>query len=76
MARVVKILTHDDGTKNEKQRWCLVVNEAATDRTLCEGEAFGAGDSACEYKEKVAAKGSVTCEDCIRQIKWFKSIKL
>jgi hypothetical protein len=76
MARVVKILTHDDGTKNENKRWCLTVHEAGTDRTLCEGEAFGIGDSGCEYIEKVAVSGSITCEDCRKKIKWFKSIKL
>ncbi len=71
--RVVKIITTDDGEPTKDRRWHLVVNEAATDRSLCTGDAFGIGDSGAEYKEKI---GKVTCAECIKTIKWFKRIKL
>lgn len=73
---VVKILTSNDGEDRESPVWCYVVFEAGVLRTLCEGEALGAGDSACKYESKPLIKGGITCTACIRKIRAFKSIKL
>jgi hypothetical protein len=76
MHRVVKITKDNWGSKRLNPKWHLAVNDAATDRTLCDGEAFGYGDSAAEYEEKKVERGGITCEDCLAEIKWFKKIKL
>lgn len=73
---VVKITEDNWGEKVENPKWCLVVNDDATDRTLCGGEAFGTGDSAAEFEIKDGKRGSITCPDCKSKIKWFKSIPL
>lgn len=76
MHRVVKITKDNWGSKRLNPKWHLVVTDAATDRTLCDGEAFGVGDSRAEYEEKTCKKGGITCDDCLDEIRWFKSIKL
>lgn len=73
---VVKILTDNWGDKRENPKWHLAIEDAATMRTLCDGEAFGIGDSQAEYVTKEGKKGSVTCPECRAKIKWFKSIQL
>lgn len=76
MATVVKIIKDHWGQKVINPKWHLLVNAAATNRTLCGGEAVGMGDSAAEFEEKECVKGSITCEACKTKLKWFKSIKL
>jgi len=73
---VVKILTSDDGDKRENRVWCYVVNTDATNRTFCGGEAFGYGESSCEYKDKVVEKGGITCPKCLAMIREIKAVKL
>lgn len=73
---VVKITVDNWGDERENPVWCLVVEDSATTRTLCAGEAFGIGDSSAEYVTKEGKRGSITCPDCKAKIKWFKSIQL
>lgn len=78
MNHLVKILTDDSGEPREKkfQTWCLIVYENGTNRAFCSGEAFGGGDSACDYERKTVKRGGITCEKCIDRIKEIKAIKL
>ncbi len=76
MALLVKILSSDDGSKRNNRVWCYFTNESATKRTFCEGEAFGVGDSSCEFKLKEVQKGGITCPKCIAKIKTIQAIKL
>jgi hypothetical protein len=74
--RLVKILSYDDGEKANRRGWCWIVNNDGTDRTLCDGVAFGFGDSGCEYKQRVVERGGITCKTCLKLIKEFKAIAL
>ncbi len=75
---LVKILSDDDGELIEKQNqlWHYVVNKSGGEMTLCKGEFFGFGESACKFRIKVVERGGITCPHCLSQIKQIKSIKL
>lgn len=73
---VVKLLITHDGEKVEKQKWHLAVTDCGDNNTLCTGEFYGCGAGIEEYKTKEVERGGVTCEDCLREIKYIKSIKL
>lgn len=68
---VVKIITDNEGNSYENSYWHHTYDQAATERTLCTGEAIGMGDSSVVYKER---RGNITCPDCIEIIEGFKSI--
>lgn len=76
MAILVKILKDDDGEKVLNPKWHLSVHNSGTSRALCTEEAYGIGDSSCEFELKNNYPKGITCDDCKRKIKWFKSIKL
>lgn len=71
---LVKMITDDDGSKHDSKDWHLVQTHGDAQRTVCTGEAFGPGESIATYEEKHT--GKITCPNCIRIIKWYKSIKL
>jgi hypothetical protein len=71
---LVKMITDDDGSPYSEYPWHLVVSYGDARRTCCSGEAFGIGESSAEFKEKTS--GKITCERCIKIVKWYKSIKL
>lgn len=73
---VVKILSYNDGEKAKGRGWCLCVSAAATDRTLCDGVAYGYGDSSAEFLEKENSKQKVTCPDCIDMILKLKTVRI
>lgn len=73
---LVKILTYDDGSKSVSNKWHWIEHQAATNRTLCEGVAFGIGDSDVKFVTKTVDKGGITCPACLSIIKQYKSIKL
>jgi hypothetical protein len=74
---LVTILTDEDGLPHEKAgKWHLVQNFGDSSRTVCSGEVFGYGEGSATYKTKVVKRGGITCENCLRIIKWHKSIKL
>lgn len=73
--RLVKILTSYEGDKRINPKWHYVKEYAGGYATLCEGEYFGEGESACIYKIKIVERG-ITCPDCIAFIKELKAIKL
>lgn len=73
---LVKITVHDDGVKEQKPKWCLAIHKAGGWQTLCTGEFYGIGESSCKYLEKKSAKGGITCQSCLDEIKFFKAIKL
>ena len=77
MHTLVKILSSDDGEPRDKdlQYWHWIENRTGT-ATLCEGEFFGSGESACEYEIKEVQRGGITCPVCLEIIKEFKKIKL
>lgn len=76
MPHIVKILTDDSGEKRFRPVWCLVTIQAGGHATFCGGEYFGEGESGCEYKEKITVKGGITCDECLKLIRYIKSIKL
>lgn len=73
---IVKIKVDDNGEKRLYAKWHWITDQAGVLRTLCDGEAFGIGDSGAVYETKIVKKGGVTCSECLRLIKMFKSIKL
>lgn len=75
MNHIVKFLTDEDGFKEQNKSWHYVVNQDAN-RALCNGQVFGFGESKVEYKDKLVERGGITCSECIKLIKEFKSIKL
>lgn len=76
MNKTVRILQNDDGDEIHSPYWCLVVQPDGADRTLCTGEAFGAGESSVVFIERLTKKGGITCPKCLSIIKYYKSIKL
>jgi len=79
MNSLVKLLTDDDGdpVDKEDQRWHLVdpCNRGGR-ATLCTGEFFGLGESQCEYEEKTAERGGITCQHCVQKLKAYKAVRL
>jgi len=73
---VVKFSTDDGGEKVIKDDWHLVINSAGSSSKLCTLEVFGFGESGSVYKEKEVDRGGITCKNCLREINFFKSIKL
>lgn len=78
MNTLVKIISDDQGQIREShlQNWHFVIKDSGSNQTLCSGEYFGEGESSCEYELKTVKKGGVTCSDCLKKIKYIKSIKL
>jgi len=77
MNQLVKILKDHSGEPREKelQFWHYVVNYTGS-ATLCEGEFFGYGESAVEFKTNTVKRGGITCPKCLARIKQMKAIKL
>lgn len=77
MNHLVKIISNDDGDKlsKEEQVWHVAIKSDAL-RTLCTGEAFGFGESSCEYEEKWVKRGGITCDACLQKVKFIKKIRL
>lgn len=75
MPHLVMILSSDDGEKRDDPVWHLNYGRDA-ERTFCEGEAFGIGESGCDYKTKVTKRGGITCPECLKMIKEIKAIRL
>ena len=75
--KLVKILSSDDGEPRDKhlQYWHWILTDTGN-HTLCEGEFFGYGESACEYEIKTVKRGGITCPKCLEIIKEIKAIKL
>lgn len=77
MNALVRITVDDDGHQTKNNDWHLVDpgNEQGP-AALCTQEFFGAGESDCEYEERVAARGGITCPDCLRKLKTYKAVRL
>ncbi len=75
MAQLVKLLTYDDGDEKTDLKWCLVEELSDSPRTACTGEAFGPGESGCEFKTKQGLIKDITCPRCKEIIKWYKGLK-
>lgn len=71
---LVKILYDDNGDKHPSTKWHLVQKFGDSPRTVCTGEVFGEGEGSAVFEEKTA--GKITCPECIKIVKWYKSIKL
>jgi len=76
--KIVKLLSDDDGVEYSKdeQVWHLSIVVTGDPCTLCSGEFYGDGESACKFKEKIVEYGGITCKKCLREIEEIKSIKL
>lgn len=72
---LVKILTYEGGEIVNKPLWHWIQCIDAR-RSLCEGQAFGMGESDVEYETKTVPRGGITCPKCLEMIKEFKAIKL
>lgn len=78
MNTLVRIITNDDGDEtNNPLDWHLQdpCNWQGA-ATLCTGEFYGIGESACTYEEKHVIRGGITCKQCLKAIKGYKSVKL
>lgn len=79
MNTLVKLLTHDDGEKIDKdeQVWHLSdPNTEQGERVLCTQEFYGYGESGCEFKTKTVKIGGIECDDCKKIIKLYQDVKL
>lgn len=74
--KVVKILSGDDYEERESPVWCYVTTVNGDSATLCHGEVFGFGVSACKYEVDIVEAGGITCPDCLEIIKKIKAIDL
>lgn len=72
----VKLLTFDGGEPHDdSEYWHAIVRDwFGSRRTACGGEAFGCGESGCEFKER--ASMIVTCPRCIEYINGLRKYKL
>lgn len=63
MHLLVRIIVDDDGeTRHDSGLWHLVEpGDLQEDAVLCTGEAFGTGESSCEYETKTMDRGGTTC---------------
>lgn len=59
---LVKIIRDDEGAYHRRQPWHIGIEQAATRRTLCTGEAYGLGDSRVEFDVKYVGKSN--CDEC------------
>lgn len=77
MNHLVKLITDDDGIETNDTSWHLVDPSNLTGpATLCTGESFGEGEAACEYEEKTAARGGITCPKCLARLKTLRAVSL
>jgi len=74
---LVRIIRDDDGRETKDRAWHLVdPGNGQGPAALCTQEFFGEGESQCEYETKTAARGGITCTDCLRILKQYKAVKL
>lgn len=72
--RIVNLITDDDGCEHPNAgQWHLVTSFGDANRTVCTGEAFGEGESACTFEFKT---GKITCQNCIDIVNFFKKVKI
>lgn len=78
MNKLVKFFTDEDGAKLEchDRVWHLVSSTSDAERALCNGQAFGFGESAVNYETKEKKRGGITCDACLLDLKYYKNIKL
>ncbi len=77
MNQLVKLLSTDDGDENIDPKWCLIdPGNFMGQATLCTGEFFGQGESACRYELKEAERGGITCGKCLELLKIYKAVRL
>lgn len=78
MNTLVRIITNDDGEPTGNPfDWHLTdpCNRQGA-ATLCTGEFYGIGESACTYEVKEVLRGGITCKLCNEFIRTYKSVKL
>lgn len=77
MNNLVKIIRDDDGVLIDNPVWHLVdpANNLGN-ATLCTGEFFGYGESSVEFELKMVDHGGIECENCLKKIFIYKSVKL
>lgn len=78
MNRLVRITVNDDGDAQDTGHLWHLVDPAngQGDAALCTGEFFGHGESRCEYEIKTAARGGITCPECLAILRLHKAVKL
>ncbi len=78
MHALVRIIKNDDGDLQPSWKdWHLIdPGNPAGPATLCTGELFGAGESACVFEKKSAVRGGITCAVCMERLKAYKGIRL
>ncbi|EKP0311613.1 hypothetical protein ACTG16_22880 [Aeromonas sp. 23P] len=76
MANHVVKLTSSEFGESHSSEWHLVSPILSEPATLCGGEYYGEGQSHAQFEEKIVPKGGVTCEECLRIIRFMKATKL
>lgn len=76
--KLVRILIDDSGHPHELAAYWHLVDpcNAGGPATLCTGEYFGFGESACEFDLKEVKRGGITCPQCLADLKTYKAVKL
>lgn len=72
---LVKLITDDDGEPMEPV-WHFPYVAGGSNVALCNGVAFGSGQSSAKFKTKIVQRGGITCPQCLDMIKAFKKVKL
>lgn len=73
---IVKFKTDDDGSPILNDKWHLSIDQAGASQKLCSGEVFGYGISGAKYIEKDVSKNGVTCDNCLKTIRYFKNLDI
>ena len=78
MNKLVMITKDDDGdiVPEHLRKWCVLDSFAGSHGPLCTGEVFGGGEGNAEALQKTTNRGGITCESCLKKIKYFKSVRL
>lgn len=65
-----------DHVLEEDQVWHATEDVTGDPALVCTGEFICEGGGLGTYETKNVSRGGITCEDCLRRIKYFKSIRL
>ena len=78
MNKLVQLLTDEDGEPEDyPDRWHLVDPcNYQGDAALCTAQFFGVGESPVLFNKKTTTKGGLTCPECLKILKAYKSVKL
>jgi hypothetical protein len=72
---LVKLITDEDGAPMPPV-WHFPIALDGSNRAICNGQVFGEGEGAAQFKTKIVQRGGITCPYCLSIIKSLKKVKL